>query len=106
MLFFTASRNELREVAGDFDELAAAVGGGAFGVDARSGAVGFRGGESIFGFHIIHCLNRHGPQGHDLRAHDDANRFALRGFFKPLAEVLPGSGNGKSLHGDIIMSFI
>jgi hypothetical protein len=101
---FTSSRNELGEVAGDFDKLTPPLGGGAFDADTPGGAVGFFRGESIFGFQVIRSLNGHRPQGHDLRAHHDPDGFASRSLLQPLTQVLSGSGNRKRLHSDIILS--
>ncbi len=101
----TASRNEAGKVASDFDELAAPGGRGAFGANASGRAVGFLGGKAIFAFEIIGRLHWHGAQGNDLGADNDADGFAGSRPFQPLAEVLPGPGDGEGFHADSIMSF-
>lgn len=62
----------------------------------RAVRLGF--GQTIFAFHVVAGLDRHGPQGDELGAQDNADLLAAEGAADPVPQVRPCLGDGECLH--------
>jgi len=62
-------------------------------------------GGAVFVFGVIFRINFDGPEGDDLAVNHHADVLAVQRALEPGAQVLPGGGDRKSFHKDILMPF-